>query len=212
QHYLMQACLANGLHPRILVVSSGDIYAPSSAPLDENSLILPANPYAASKIAQDMMAQQAASRLPVVRARPFNHTGPGQREGFVAPDFAMQIARIEAGLQEPVVRVRNLQAEIDFTDVRDVVAAYHLLMERGTPGEVYNIASGIAYSIQWLLDTLVEHSHLSAYPRVETSGQQTATRKVGDAARIHAQTGWQPSIPFRQTLLDLLNDCRARVR
>lgn len=211
QHNIIQACIDLKWMPRILIVTSGDIYAPASVPLDENSLIVPANPYAASKIAQDMMAYQASFTLPVLRARPFNHTGPGQREGFVAPDFAMQIARIEAGLQEPIVRVRNLLPQVDFTDVRDVVAAYRLIMEHGEPGDVYNIASGTAYSVQHLLDTLVESSNLTVRPQVIPTGPQLPTTKLGDAARLRARTGWRPTIPFSQTLLDLLNDCRSRL-
>lgn len=209
QHNLIQACLS--LKPRILIVGSADIYASYSTAATENTLILPGNPYAASKVAQDLMAQQASHLLPVMRARPFNHTGPGQREGFVAPDFALQIARIEAGLQPPTIRVRNLQARVDFTDVRDVVIAYRLIMEQGQPGDVFNIAAGTAYSIQSLLDTLIELSTLSTYPEVIAEGTQIPTVKLGDASLLHSATGWQPSIPFRQTLLDLLNDCRQRV-
>lgn len=213
QHNLIQACLNLEQRPRVLIISSGDIYAPTNSdePVAETSLILPGNAYAASKIAQDMMAQQASHLLPVLCARPFNHTGPGQREGFVAPDFAMQIVRIEAGLQPPTIQVRNLQAQVDFTDVRDVITAYQLIMERGTAGAVYNIAAGTAYSIQWLLDTLVEHSHLSSYPEVIANGQQSPSLKLGDASLLRSVTGWQPTIPFRQTLLDLLNDCRQRL-
>jgi GDP-4-dehydro-6-deoxy-D-mannose reductase len=124
----------------------------------------------------------------------------------------MQIARIEAGLQEPVIHVRNLLAQIDFTDVRDVVRAYFLILERGTSGEVYNIASGKARAIQSLLDTLLNLSTLTAPPEIKCTGSQIPTIKVGDASRINHTTGWKPQIPFEQTLLDLLNDCRNRVQ
>lgn len=215
---LIEACLALSPLPRLLIVSSAEIYGPvqpEQLPIDETAPFRPTSPYGVSKVAQDMLGLQyyLSHGLPVIRARPFNHFGPGQSEGFVAPDFAIQIARIEAGQQEPIIRVGNLSAQRDFTDVRDVVRAYRLLMERGAAGEAYNIASGCSYSIQQLLEILLKHS--SAVIEVQPDPARLLPIDVpiirGDARRLRAATGWEPTIQFEDTLLDILNDCRARV-
>lgn len=214
---LFLACLSLNIKPRILVISSAEIYGavrPEQQPLNEETPLRPNNPYAVSKVAQDVLGLQyhLSHRLPIVRVRPFNHFGPGQSEGFVAPDFAMQIARIEAGLQEPVILVGNLSAERDFTDVRDVVRAYRLLMERGIPGEVYNVASGRATSIQKLLETLLKHSSAAIQVQTDPARMMPVDTPVirGDATRLHEATGWQPTISFENSLRDLLDDCRRR--
>jgi GDP-4-dehydro-6-deoxy-D-mannose reductase len=215
---LILACLEHDLKPRLLVVSSGDIYGDKliDAPATEDTPLCPMNPYAVSKVAQDMLALQycLSHDLPVVRARPFNHLGPGQSRGFVAPDFAYQIARIEAGQQEPRLHIGSLSAERDFTDVRDVVRAYRLLMERGTPGAVYNIASGTARPVRFLLETMLSYSTIQ--PVVDTDTARLRPGKIskvwGDATRLKLATGWQPTIPIEQTLLDVLEDYRQRVR
>ena len=128
-------------------------------------------------------------------------------------DFASQIALAEAGQREPVIDVGNLSAERDFTDVRDVVRAYYLLATQGEPGEAYNVCSGRAYSIQYLLDTLLSYSRLSIQVRQDPARMRPSDvpRRVGDASALQARTGWQPTIPFEQTLLDILNDWRARL-
>lgn len=215
---IIQACLSLNLKPRILIISSAEIYGtvrPDQQPLDENTPLRPNNPYAVSKVAQDMLGLQYAlsHRLSIIRARPFNHFGPGQSEGFVAPDFAMQIARIEAGQQEPVIRVGNLSAERDFTDVRDVVRAYGLLLERGIPGEVYNIASGVSYSVQKLLDTLLGFSTRNITVQIDPTRLMPVETPIirGDATRLRDTTGWQPIISFEESLRDVLDDCRRRV-
>lgn len=215
---VLEACLSLDMRPRILLVSSGDIYCPPNpdgSALTEDSALHPHNPYALSKVTQDMMGLQyvISHKLPIVRARPFNHTGPGQQEGFVAPDFAMQIARIEAGLQEPVIAVGNLAASRDFTDVRDVVRAYALLMEHGEAGAAYNIASNVTRSIQSLLDHLLSQATTNIEVRIDPDKLRPApaTHIRGDYTRLHERTGWQPGIPFEQTLQDLLDDCRQRV-
>jgi GDP-4-dehydro-6-deoxy-D-mannose reductase len=214
---VLQALVRLKLNSRVLVVSSAEIYgAVGGEPLDENTPFRPNNPYSVSKVAQDMMGLQyyLSHKLPVVCVRPFNHIGPGQRTGFVAADFASQIAAIEAGQQPPVMKVGNLQAERDFTDVRDVVRAYHLLAEHGQPGEAYNIASGTARSVQYLLDTLLGFStaDIEVQPDPDRMRPSDVPRRVGDATKLQQATGWQPNIPFEQTLLDILNDWRERVR
>lgn len=210
---LFEACHES--KPRILVVSSADIYRTADEALDEDTPFSPTNPYAVSKITQDMLALQyhLSHSLPTLRARPFNHFGPGQTTGFVAPDFAMQVARIEAGHQEPLMKVGNLSPERDFTDVRDVVRAYRLITEKGQAGEVYNIASGNTYSIQFLLDTLLRFSSTKIDVEVDPARfvPVDVPIKRGDYSRLHRATGWQPQIPIEQTLRDLLDECRQRI-
>ncbi len=212
---LFMAMQQLALDARVLIVSSAEIYGAAkgtTAPLDESTPLEPANPYSVSKIAQDMLALQyfISHRMKIIRARPFNHIGPNQRGGFVAADFASQIAAIEAGQQEPIMWVGNLEAERDFTDVRDVVRAYDLLVNLGTPGEAYNVCTGTAYSIQYLLDTLLGYSHATIEVRRDPARMRPSDvpRRVGDASRLRSATGWQPLIPFEQTLLDILNGWR----
>lgn len=216
---LITGCLRLKITPRILVVSSAQIYGavtPNELPINEDTPLRPSTPYSVSKVAEDLLALQytLSHQLPILRARPFNHFGPGQDTRFVAADFALQIARIEAGHQTPVISVGNLSAERDYSDVRDVVRAYHLIMERGTVGDVYNVASGNAYSIQYLLDKLIESTSVPIEVRVD----QARLRPVdvpcirGDISRLTAATGWTPTISFEQTIRDVLEDCRQRVR
>lgn len=212
------ACLSLTHLPTLLVVSSAEIYGPVKAeqlPVNEETPLRPTNPYGVSKVAQDMLALQyfLSHKLPVIRVRPFNHTGPGQGEGFVATDFSKQVARIEAGLQEPVIEVGNLAAERDFSDVRDVVRAYQLLMKQGVPGEVYNVASGKTFSIQQLLEILLSYSKCTIKINKDPSRMLPIDVKVvqGDASRLTALTGWKPEIPLETTLLDVLNDWRNRI-
>lgn len=213
------ACLQQKPQPRILVISSAEIYGPvrpEQMPIQEDMPLKPTNPYGVSKVAQDMLGLQyyLSHKLPVLRARPFNHFGPGQSEGFVATDFAIQVAKIEAGQQPPIIQVGNLSAERDFTDVRDVVRAYRLMMEQGNPGDVYNVASGKAISIRTLLDTMLTYSSVNIEVRIDPARMMPIDVPiiVGDASRLQQATGWMTSISFEQTTFDVLNDCRERVR
>lgn len=203
----------------VLVVGSSEEYgapAPDELPQTEASLLRPGTPYAVSKVAQDLMGLQyhLSYGMSVVRVRPFNHTGPGQSDRFVVPAFAAQIARIEAGHQEPVLRVGNLEALRDFSDVRDIVRAYHLALTQGEPGEVYNLASGRPRAIRELLDVLLRYS--SAAIRVEPDPARTRPLDVlvayGSAEKFRQRTGWEPRIPLDQTLQDTLDYWRAQVR
>lgn len=216
---LLEGIRALGLRPRILIVTSNEVYGlirPEEVPIREDQPFRPANPYGVSKAAQDWLAAlyAAAYAMPVVRARPFNHIGPGQDPRFVVPSFARQIAWIEAGLQEPVLRVGNLEAQRDFTDVRDVVRAYRLLLERGEPGEVYNIGSGRPRAIREVLEALLAMTQ--ARVRVEVDPQRIRPVEIpvsaADIARIRERLGWQPTIPFEQSLRDVLEEWRARAR
>jgi GDP-4-dehydro-6-deoxy-D-mannose reductase len=215
---LITGCLKLETPPRLLIISSGEIYGAetvSDTPPTEDAPLCPSNPYSVSKVAQDMLGLQyyLSHKLPIMRARPFNHLGPGQRLGFVAPDFALQVARIEAGVQAPIMRVGNLSAERDFTDVRDIVRAYFLIMERGNPGEAYNIASGRYITVRYLLDVMLGYS--SAQIRVETDTARLrpsgTSRSWGDASRLRRVTGWEPQIPIEQTIFDVLNEFRQQV-
>ncbi len=215
---LMEACRALVPRARILVVSSAEVYGaagPVDAPLDEQVPFAPTNPYSVSKVTQDVLGLQyfLAYGMPVICARPFNHIGPGQGSGFVAADFASQIAAIEAGTREPVMFVGNLEAERDFTDVRDVVRAYALMLVHGKPGQAYNVCSGQAHSVQYLLDILLSYSTVPIEVRQDPARMRPSDvpRRVGDASKLRVRTGWAPQIPFEQSLLDTLNDWRARM-
>jgi len=151
--------------------------------------------------------------FPVIRTRAFNHLGPGQKEDFVAAAFAMRVARIEMDMQDNVMQVGDLSEKRDFTDVRDIVRAYHLIMQKGKPGEVYNVCSGQARSVQSLLDIMLDNSKVPII--IEQSRDLMRRDKIpvlqGDNSRLYLATGWQPEIPFEQTVLDILNDARQRV-
>jgi GDP-4-dehydro-6-deoxy-D-mannose reductase len=215
---LLEAVRQSGREVVFLVVGSNEEYGapkPEELPQTEESPLRPNNPYAVSKVGQDFLGLQyfLAYGVPVVRVRPFNHTGPGQSPRFVAPAFASQIARIEAGLQEPVMRVGNLSTSRDFTDVRDMVSAYYLAVTEGEPGEVYNLASGEAQSIRTLLETLLSYSHTEIQVERDPERYRPVDVPVvyGSARKFHERTGWQPQIPFEQTLQDTLTYWRAQV-
>lgn len=212
---LFQSCLTLNIKPNILIVGSADAYGmvkPENLPVTEQTPFRPSNPYAVSKAAQDLLGLQyfLSHKLPILRARPFNHIGPGQRQGFVATDFASQVARIEVGLQEPILTVGNLTAKRDFTDVRDVVRAYDLLMQFGTPGEAYNICTGHSHSIQYLMETLIKLSRVPIEVRVDQARMLPADIPDirGDSTQLRQATGWEPTIPFERSLNDILDDWR----
>lgn len=215
---LFLAILALELKPRFLVVSSAEIYGnvpPEQMPLTEEHAMMPVNPYSVSKVGQDMLGLQyyLSHNLPIIRMRPFNHIGPGQHPNFVAPAFATQIARIEHGQQEPAIRVGELSAKRDFTDVRDVVAAYDAAIMQGKPGTAYNVCSGKAHSIQHLLDTLLSYSKVDVAVQVDSDRLRVVDRPlvVGSAKKLTKDTGWTPSISFEQSLRDVLDEARERV-
>jgi GDP-4-dehydro-6-deoxy-D-mannose reductase len=167
-----------------------------------------------SKVGQDMLGYQywMSYRMPVVRTRGFNHEGPRRGPVFVCSDFAKQIADIEKGRKEPVIRVGNLEARRDFTDVRDVVRGYWLSLEKGQPGEVYNICSGRAWVIRDMLDHLFSLTTVKVKVEPEPARMRPSDVPVllGDAAKFRKATGWEPEIPFEQTLRDLLDYWRQR--
>lgn len=196
---------------RVLVVGSSEEYgliSPYDLPIDEETPLRPLNAYALSKVTQDLMGLQyhLTHKLHVVRVRPFNHIGPRQRMGFVAPDFASQIAAAELGLQPAIIEVGNLATRRDFSDVRDVVRAYVLLITEGEPGQVYNVGAGESHSVQELLDNLLSMSRISIEVRQDPSRMRPADvpEVVCDASRIQELTGWRPAIPFKRSLQDIL--------
>lgn len=218
QLHLFQAIAAAKLDPLVLVVSSNEVYGmvqPGDIPVNEDTLLRPANPYAVSKAAQDLLAGQwfYSQQLRVIRVRPFNHIGPGQKSQFVAPAFARQIARIERGLQPPIVRVGNLEAQRDFTDVRDVVRAYHLALTHGEPGAIYNVGSGEPVAVRVLLETLINLSSVAISIELDPTKMRPADVPTiaCDATRLRQKTGWNRQYTLEQTLRDVLDDWRGRV-
>jgi GDP-4-dehydro-6-deoxy-D-mannose reductase len=200
---------------RVLSIGSADGYGavePGDLPIDERCPLRPLSPYGASKAAADLAAYQWARAygLDVVRLRPFNHIGPGQRADFVCPDFARQLAAIERGEKEPRVEVGNLDAVRDFTDVRDVVAAYAAALDRGGRGEAYNVCSGSGHSIRDLLSTLIELSGRAVEIRVahERLRPVEVPAIIGSFDRLRRDTGWSPRIEWRRTLADVLAERR----
>ena len=212
-HHLLRAVEAHAPGARVVVVTSAMVYGRSDEPHTESSATIPSSPYALSKLAQDRLASIAAAEgIDAVIARPFNHTGAHQDPSFSIPGFAEQIARIEAGERGPALRVGNLDAERDITDVRDVVDAYTLLAERGTRGTAYNVCSGRAWRIGDLLDMLLRQAR--THVDVEVDGERLrpieTPRLVGDNSRLRA-LGWTPRIPIEQTLADVLAYWRKRI-
>jgi GDP-4-dehydro-6-deoxy-D-mannose reductase len=204
---------------RVLVVGSSEEYglvSPQDLPVDEETPLRPLSPYALSKVAQDLMGLQyfLTHKLHVIRVRPFNHIGPRQRTGFVAPDLASQVAAAEAGLQPPVVEVGNLEARRDFSDVRDVIRAYVQLIDRGEPGQVYNIGAGESHSVEELLTTLLSMSRVPIEVRQDPDRMRASEipEVVCDASRLRECTGWRTTIPFEESLGSVLEYWRQEVR
>jgi GDP-4-dehydro-6-deoxy-D-mannose reductase len=203
------------LNTRVLVVGTAEVYGrPEQVPTDEEQPLSPTSPYSVSKITQDMLGLQYfhSHKVAAIRVRPFNQIGPGQSQRFVVPAFASQIAAIEKGGQEPVLRVGNLAARRDFTDVRDMVRAYHLLLQHGEPGEVYNIGTGYAHSIQEMLDILLSLTSKTIMMEIDPARFRPVEIPVMmcDNTKIKSATGWQPVYAIEQTLADVLAEWRAR--
>jgi GDP-4-dehydro-6-deoxy-D-mannose reductase len=205
------------MHCRIQLACSSEEYGlvqPDEVPIKETNPLRPLSPYAVSKVGQDLLGYQywMSWKLDCVRTRGFNHEGPRRGPVFVASDFARQIANIEKGIRPPVVSVGNLDARRDFTDVRDMVKAYWLALEKGRPGEVYNICSERAWSIREVLDMLLGMTNAKIEVRQDPARLRPSDVPVllGDCSRFRNETGWKPEIPFEQTLRDMLEYWRAR--
>ncbi len=210
---ILQAMQKNNLlRSKILIISSCEVYGyvkPDDLPVNEMTQLRPSTPYAVSKVTQDYLGLQyyLAYKLQCIRARPFNHIGPRQSSRFVVADFSRQIAQIEKGKKEPVIHVGNLEAKRDFTDVRDIVKAYLLLIENGIPGEVYNIGSGISHSAKEILDILLERSSCKITIKINPDKMRPSDMPdiICDNKKLIDLTGWKPEIPLKQTLADTLD-------
>ncbi len=214
---VLLAALSSGVE-RILIVSSADVYgqvAEADMPITEETPLRPVSPYAASKVAADFLGLQAylGRGQEVLRVRAFNHLGPGQSDKFVAPALASRIARNEIeGTDE--IPIGNLSARRDFTDVRDVVRAYRMIMTDGEPGEVYNVCSGRDVAVQELAEHLLTHASRPMHFVTDEALLRPVDVPVlrGDHTKLTKATGWEPEIPLSQTLDDLLDDWRRRLR
>lgn len=218
QTNIFEAVRVLELDPVIQIAGSSEEYGlvlPDEVPIKETNPLRPLSPYAVSKVAQDLLAYQyfRSYGLKTIRTRGFNHTGPRRGEVFVTSNFAKQIASIEAGLREPVIRVGNLDAQRDFTDVRDMVRAYWLAVTKATPGEVYNLASGSAVTIRELLDRLLALSDTKVEVQVDPDRLRPSDVEIllGDYSKFRSDTGWEPSIPLEQTLKDTLDFWRQKL-
>lgn len=211
QTNLFEAVRALKLDPTIQIACSSEQYGlvlKDETPIKETNPLRPLSPYAVSKVGQDYLGYQyfQSYGLKVIRTRGFNHTGPRRGQVFVTSNFCSQVAAIELGLQEPVIRVGNIDAIRDFTDVRDMVRAYWLAVTKAKPGEVYNIATGNSIVIREMLNRILELSTVDVKVEVDPERLRPSDVEVliGDASKFRADTGWEPRIPFDQTLRDLL--------
>ncbi|PYI52119.1 GDP-mannose 4,6-dehydratase [Paenibacillus flagellatus] len=214
---IFEAIRRFGLDTKMQIACSSEEYGHVEAnevPIKETNPLRPLSPYAISKVAQDYLGYQyyKSYGLHVIRTRTFNHTGPRRGENFVTSNFAKQIADIEKGKKPPVLHVGNLEAKRDFTDVRDVVRAYWLALEKGEPGEDYNIASGTCCTIAEMLALLLSFSKEKIEVKTDPSRLRPSDVEIllGDYEKFHKRTGWRPEIPFEQTMRDLLDYWRAQ--
>lgn len=219
QTNLFEAIRALRIDPVVQIACSSEEYGlvlPHETPIKETNPLRPLSPYAVSKVAQDYLGYQyfQSYGLKVVRTRGFNHTGPRRGQVFVTSNFCSQVAAIGLGLQKPVIRVGNIEAIRDFTDVRDMVRAYWLAVTKAKPGEVYNIATGNGIRISEMLNRLIEISGLDVKIEVDPERLRPSDVEIliGDASKFKADTGWEPRIPFEQTLNDLLEYWRTTLR
>lgn len=204
---------------RVLLVTSSDVYGTfvtGDLPLTEKTSMNPVTPYGVSKAAADMLGYQyfKSYGMPIVRVRAFNHAGPRQDPGFVVPDFCRQIAEIEAGRSKPILKVGNLRAQRDISDVRDIVRGYRLLAEKGIEGEAYNLCSGKSYRIKDILDMIVRSSSnsIEVKPNADLMRPSEIPRLVGDATKARRATGFTPTYKLETTIADTVEYWRTVVR
>ncbi|MCD6225529.1 GDP-mannose 4,6-dehydratase [bacterium] len=216
---LFEAIRAAKIDPIIQIACSSEEYGlvkKDEVPIKETNPLRPLSPYGVSKLAMDFMGYQyfQSYGMRIIRTRAFNHTGPRRGEVFVCSSFAKQIAEIEAGIKKPILLVGNLEAIRDFTDVRDMVKAYWLAVLKGKPGEVYNIASGRGVKISWVLDKLLSFSKVKITVKKDPARMRPSDVPIliGEAKKFRKQTGWEPKIKLEQTLKDILNYWRKRVK
>jgi GDP-4-dehydro-6-deoxy-D-mannose reductase len=215
---LFEAVRQVGIDPVIQIACSSEEYGmvhSDEVPIKETNPLRPLSPYAVSKLAMDFLGYQyfESYKTKIVRTRGFNHTGPRRGDTFAESTFAKQIALIEKNKQEPVIYVGNLEAERDYTDVRDMVRAYILAVEKCDPGDVYNIATGKAIKIADVLNMMLSMSKVKVEIKQDPARMRPSDVPIliGDASKFMAKTGWKPEIPFTKTAEDLLNYWRERV-
>ena len=212
---LFDAAMSLPRPPRILNISTSQVYAPCSSPLSEDSRIQPNNPYAASKAMAELLVveYQKYTEGGIITTRSFNHTGPGQPPNFVLPSIAKQFVEIELGLRPPRLNVGNVEVKRDFTDIRDVIRAYCMLLEKGKPGEVYNVCSGSAVR----LADIIRMFESAAGRKVTIATEEARVRSndvpliCGDPKKIRETTGWHPQISLPKTIADLLDYWRSQL-
>ena len=211
-HHLIEALRSAGVDARVMIPSSSLVYAPLAEPLSEEAPLAPTSPYGLSKLAQELVGAGNPGGPDTLVARAFNHFGPRQDSQFAASGFARQIADIEAGRAEPEMLVGNLDARRDFTDVRDTVRAYRMIIELGTGGRAYNVCSGRATPIREILDRLLARSRVPIRVKVDPRRYRPNDQPVivGNPARIRDEIGWTPTLPIDQTLDELLEFWRRR--
>lgn len=214
---ILEAVRLGAPKARFIAISSGNVYGAvedTTYPINEDTHLRPLNPYAVSKVTQEMLALQyyLSYGLDVVILRPFNHTGVGQTTDFVIPKFAKQFADIENGSITPIIEVGNLDTVRDFTDVADMVGAYLLAADKGIAGEIYNIGSGVGHSIREILDTLESLSSAKVEVKVNENFVRTSDVPVlvADASKFRSATGWEPKIPLSKTISDILENYRLK--
>jgi len=215
---LMEAARQAGIEASFHIACSSEEYgkvAPDEVPIRADSRLKPCSHYAVSKVSQEMLGLMyfEAYGWRVFATRGFNQAGPGQSPDFAIPSFARQIALIESGALEPVLKVGNLEAQRDFTDVRDTVRAYRLLMERGSAGVSYNVCTGVARKMSDVLDELLALSRENIRVEIDPERQRPSDVPIvtGDSSRLEEETGWRPEIPFSKTLADTLDYFRSSV-
>ncbi len=215
---LLEAVREEGGDPLIHIAGSSEEYGlvlPDEVPITESNPLRPLSPYAVSKVTQELLALQyhRSYGFKTVITRGFNHEGPRRGEVFSTSSFAKQIAEIEKGMREPIINVGDLSCKRDWTDVRDFVRAYWLALEKGVPGEVYNVGSGVTRTVQSMLDLLLSMSSISIEVRTDPTRMRPSDVRIlwSNSDKFKAQTGWEPKIPFEQTLRDLLDYWRERV-
>lgn len=219
QVHLLEAIRELKIDALVHVAGSSEEYGDvleEELPIKETNALRPLSPYAVSKVAQDLLAYQyfKSYGTRIVRTRAFNHEGPRRGEVFVTSNFAKQIALAEGGRADPILRVGNLEAQRDFTDVRDVVRAYWLALERGRPGEVYNIGSGRSWHISKVAELLIGMASVPIRIEADPSRMRPSDVPVlmADTTKFREATGWEPTISFEETLKDTLEYWRERVR
>ena len=215
---LLEAVREWGSKPRILMIGSGEEYgyiSPETVPIQEETILHPGNIYAATKACQNMLSKiySDAYQMDIIMVRAFNHIGPAQSPIFVVSDFCKQVAEIEKGKREAVIRVGNLSAYRDFTDVRDVVAAYALLIEKGKKGETYNVGSGKAIQIQSILKELLQLSSMEIKIEVDEAKLRPIDVPIieADIKKLVETTGWKRKYELTDTLKETLNYWRQTV-